>query len=91
MAQVNLEERFLIMMALKSLGLELLRGLTATKVSPIYLYEEVSIFMGVELSTVFGEFRTTPVDKAADRIVSRVYTNLKKSFDEWNEYYGLGL
>ena len=65
--------------------------LTATNVSPIYLYQEVSMFMGVELETVFGEFRTTPVDKAADRIVSRVYTNLKKSFDEWNEYYGLGL
>jgi ABC-type glycerol-3-phosphate transport system substrate-binding protein len=63
--------------------------LTATTVSPIYLYEEVSIFMGIELSTVFGEFRSTPVDQAADRIVSRVYTALKKSFDEWTEYYGL--
>ena len=63
--------------------------LTATKVSPIYLYEDVSMFMGVELSTVFGEFRTKPVDGAADRIVNRVYTALKKSFDEWNEYYGL--
>lgn len=63
--------------------------LTATKVSPIYLYEEVSMFMSVELSTVFGEFRKTPVDKAADRIVSRVHTALKQSFDEWKEYYGL--
>ena len=63
--------------------------LTATKVSPIYLYEEVSMFMSVELSTVFGEFRTKPVDKAAERIVNRVHTALKKSFDEWVEYYGL--
>ena len=47
------------------------------------------MFMGIELSTVFGEFRTTPVDKAVDRIVNRVHTALKKSFDEWNEYYGL--
>ena len=63
--------------------------LTATKISPIYLYEEVSMFMGLELSTVFGELRSKPVDGAADRIVNRVYTSLKKSFDEWNEYYGL--
>jgi hypothetical protein len=65
--------------------------LTATKVSPIYLYQEVSMFMSVERETVFGEFRTTPVDQAADRIVGRVHTALKKSFDEWNEFYGLGL
>lgn len=64
--------------------------LTATQVSPIYLYQEVSIFMGVEYSTIFGEFRTTPVDQAADRIVERVHTSLKKSFDEWVEYYNLG-
>ena len=63
--------------------------LTATKISPIYLYEEVSMSTGFELSTVFGEFRSKPVDGAADRIVNRVYTSLKKSFDEWNEYYGL--
>ncbi len=63
--------------------------LTATKVSPIYLYEEVSMFMAVELSTVFGEFRTAPVEQASDRIVNRVHTALKKSFDEWTEYYGL--
>lgn len=63
--------------------------LTATKVSPIYLYEEVSLFMNVEYSTAFGEFRKTPVDGAADRIVNRVYTALKKSFDEWVEYYNL--
>ena len=65
--------------------------LTATKVSPIYLYQEVSMFMSIERETVFGEFRTTPVDQAADRIVGRVHTALKKSFDEWNEFYGLGL
>ena len=53
------------------------------------MYEEVSMFMSVELSTVFGEFRKTPVDQAADRIVSRVHTALKQSFDEWKEYYGL--
>ncbi len=65
--------------------------LTATNVSPIYLYQDVSMFMGVEGSTVFGEFRSTPVDQASDRIVNRVYTQLKKSFAEWNEYYGLDL
>ena len=64
--------------------------LTAKKVSPIYLDETVSMFMSVDLATVFGEFRSKPVDKAADRIVDRVYKGLKKSFDEWNEYYGLG-
>ncbi len=62
--------------------------LTATKVSPIYLYEEVSMFMGVELPTVFGEFRDNP-DTAATKIVSRVYTQLDNRFDEWIEHYGL--
>lgn len=63
--------------------------LTAEKVSPIYLYEDVSAFMGVEYGTVFGEFRKTPVNEAAQRIVDKVYTQLHKSFDEWNEDYGL--
>ena len=65
--------------------------LTATKLSPIYLDQEVSMFMGVELETVFGEFRTTPVAEASDRIINRVHTQLKKSFAEWDEYYSLGL
>ena len=63
--------------------------LTAETVSPVYLYEEVSMFMSVPLATVFGEFRSTPVDKAADRIINRVYTGLRQSFAEWEEYYGL--
>ena len=63
--------------------------LTAKKLSPIYLNEEISIFMSVDLSTVFGEFRKQPVDQASSRIVNLVHTSLKKSFDEWNEYYGL--
>ncbi len=63
--------------------------LTATNISPIYLYEEVSMFMAIPHPTVFGEFRTKPVSGAADRIVNRVYTELKKSFAEWIEYYGL--
>ena len=47
--------------------------------------------MGIEGATVFGEFRKMPVDKAADRIIDHVYTSLKKSFDEWNAYYGLDM
>ncbi len=63
--------------------------LTAETVSPVYLYEEVSMFMSVPLATVFGEFRSKPVDQAADRIINRVYTGLRQSFAEWTEYYGL--
>lgn len=63
--------------------------LTAETVSPIYLYEEVSMFMSVPLATVFTELRSKPVDQAADRIINRVYTGLRQSFDEWAEYYGL--
>ena len=65
--------------------------LTATEVSPIYLYENVSLFMGVPAATVFGEFRRTdkPVAEAADRIVELVYEDLKQSFAEWEDYYQL--
>ena len=64
--------------------------LTATEVSPIYLYEDVSLFMGVPAATVFGEFRKKGnATAAADEIVSQVYTNLKQSFAEWEDYYQL--
>ena len=66
--------------------------LTAEKASPIYLYEDVSLFMGVPAATVFGEYRRTdePVSKAADRIVQAVYDNLNENFAVWKEHYHLG-
>lgn len=62
---------------------------TAENISPIYLYEGVEWFCGVSLDTILGEFRQKPVDKAADRIVDKVYTALKNGFEEWEQLYNL--
>ncbi len=62
---------------------------TAKTISPIYIYEGVEWFCGVSMDTIFGEFRKTPVDKAADRIVDKVYTALKNGFEEWEQLYGI--
>ena len=63
--------------------------LTASKVSPIYLDKQVSMFMGTPYEKVFAEFRTTPVENAASRIVRQVYDALKKDLGEWFSYYNI--
>ena len=44
----------------------------------------------IDIAIVFGEFRKKGnATAAADEIVSQVYTNLKQSFAEWEDYYQL--